>query len=102
MTEDGTIQMLEREGWTRRFVACEPRLSEAAEIYEQVGFEVHLEPLPWKSAMNVGPGRVERGECRTCFEGFEDQYRIVFTRPKRKALDAEAVSPSVKQRGNSS
>ena len=33
-------------GWTRRFIACEPRLSESVELYESLGFEVLLEPLP--------------------------------------------------------
>ena len=37
---------LEAEGWTRQFVAGEPRLSEASEMYRELGFEVLLEPLP--------------------------------------------------------
>ena len=40
------IEELEAEGWTRRFVASEPRLSESVAIYEEAGFDVHLEPLP--------------------------------------------------------
>jgi hypothetical protein len=52
-------------------------------MYQKVGFDVHLEPLPPRSeSRNSGPGK-EGGECRACFVGFEDQYRIIFTRPKR-------------------
>jgi hypothetical protein len=76
------IERLEREGWTKQFVAGEPRLSEAVEIYKDLGFEVHLEPLPKQSECEtcVGPEE-EQGECRICFDGFEDQYKIIFTRP---------------------
>jgi len=35
-------------GWERRFIACEPRLSEMVEMYKEIGFEVILEPLPSK------------------------------------------------------
>jgi hypothetical protein len=69
------IEILERDGWARRFVASEPRLSEAVEVYKQAGFDVHLEPLP--PARDIGDD-----ECRKCFEGFEHQCKIIFTRPK--------------------
>ena len=71
------IGILERDGWTRQFVASEPRLSEAVEIYKQAGFDVHLEPLP--PARDIGDD-----ECRKCFEGYEHQCKIIFTRPKIK------------------
>ena len=35
---------LERQGWMRQFVADEPRLSEAVELYKSLGYEVRLEP----------------------------------------------------------
>lgn len=63
---------LEAQGWTRRFVACEPRLSEAVQLYRDLGYEVHLEPLPDSG---------EDGECRTCLEVNIDRYRIIYTRP---------------------
>jgi hypothetical protein len=87
MTSEGQSrrERLEREGWTKQFIAGEPRLSEAVEIYEDLGFEVHLEPLPQERDREtcVGP---EEGpsECRICFEGVEDQYKIIFTRPRKK------------------
>jgi hypothetical protein len=79
---------LEDEGWTRRFVASEPRLSEAVEAYNQAGFEVCLQPLPTKEhECETCPGEEKShqngGECRVCFEGFENQYKIIYTRPYR-------------------
>jgi hypothetical protein len=64
-------------GWVRRFVACEPRLSESVELYQSLGFEVHLEPLP----DNPGPDACGE-ECRICFESDKDRYRIIYTRKK--------------------
>ena len=68
------------EGWTRRFVANEPRLSEALELYRSMGHEVHVEPLP---RVDRDSTDTESEECRACFDGFEDQYKIIYTRPKR-------------------
>lgn len=80
------LEELERQGWVRQFVANEPRLSEAVALYEELGFEVHLEPLPkglecGTCAGTDGPG--EQGACRVCFEGFEEPYRILYTRPRK-------------------
>lgn len=68
---------LKKEGWEKRFVAAEPRLSEMAELYRETGFEVHLEPLA-----AVEEGGEECQECRICFEGAEERYQVIFTRPK--------------------
>ena len=68
------------EGWTRRFVANEPRLSEMVELYQSMGYEVHLVPLP---LVDCDSADEESGECRACFKGFEDQYKIIYTRAKR-------------------
>jgi hypothetical protein len=76
------IRLLEKEGWTMRFAAGEPRLSEAAEMYRDSGFEVLLEPMPKGTPRcDDCAGEETGGECRVCFNGFEDQYRIIFTRP---------------------
>ena len=69
-----------KEGWTRRLVANEPRLSEAVELYRSMGYEVHLEPLP---RVDCDSADEESEECRTCFKGFEEQYKIIYTRPER-------------------
>ena len=81
--ERSRIEILESRGWRRQFMAGEPRLSEAVELYKLAGFEVHLEPLPKKPECRSCPGLKEKNECRICFEGFEDQYRIIFTRKKK-------------------
>ncbi len=81
--------MLEGEGWTRRFVACEPRLSEAVEMYKQAGFEVHLEPLPKEPECETCAGEEEKDECRICFEGFEEMYKIIFTKPREGGAESE-------------
>ncbi|MFQ5856125.1 MAG: hypothetical protein ACE5LU_10820 [Anaerolineae bacterium] len=59
-----------REGWTRRFVAAPVRLKEAVELYEAIGYEVHLEPL--------GPEELqaECGDCRLAVALF----RVIYTR----------------------
>jgi len=80
------IKDLEEEGWVRQFVASEPRLSEAVALYTELGFEVHLEPLPKGQECSTcagTEGHEVKGECRVCFEGFEDQYRIIFTRRRQ-------------------
>lgn len=69
-----------KEGWTRRFVTNEPRLSEASELYRSMGYEVHLEQL---SLVDSESPNQESGECKTCFQGFEDQYKIIYTRPQK-------------------
>jgi hypothetical protein len=75
-----TEQALERhrklieEGWTRRFTADEPRLSEMKEFYESLGLEVL-----------VTSGTPEEGqECAECFDilEFEERYRTIYTRDK--------------------
>ena len=77
------IEELEKEGWVKQFVASEPRLSEAVELYKDLGFEVHLEPLPTGQECHAcaGPEEKDQGECRVCFDGFEHLYKIIFTRP---------------------
>ena len=75
---------LKKEGWTRQFVASEPRLSEAVAMYKESGFEVHLEPLPSGGESEILPLIDSRDGCARCFEGFEDQYKIIFTRPIAK------------------
>ena len=69
-----------KEGWTRRFVSNEPRLSEAVELYRSMGYEVLLEPLP---RVDCDSADEESQECRACFKGFEDQYKIIYTRPTK-------------------
>jgi len=68
------------DGWERRFIACEPRLSEMVATFKEIGFEVLLEPLPSKDEMDQA-GCEESG-CTACFDVDPERYRIIFTRQK--------------------
>jgi hypothetical protein len=74
------VAALEQEGWIRRFEACEPRLSEAVNIYTEAGFEVCLEPLLKASKHIDSQQNREQNVCRACFKGNEDQYKTIFTK----------------------
>ena len=74
MAEKKTMEEeLLAQGWTRQFNTDEPRLSEAVEMYEEMGLEVHLEPVV------IDP---DSEECQMCFEQDCDRYKIIWTRPK--------------------
>lgn len=66
---------LAAQGWTRRGVMNEPRLSEVVEVYQSLGFAVRLEP--------IDPGNCHEPGCDACWqgEGVADQFRVVYTRP---------------------
>lgn len=71
----------ENRGWTRRFIACEPRLGEAVRLYRESGFDILLLELSAeKSASNCTKSN-SRENCRECYKGVEDRYRIIYTRP---------------------
>jgi hypothetical protein len=67
-----------KQGWQRRFIATEPRLSEMKAMYEETGFEVHLEPLASGEEPNEAHEACQG--CSICFEGFEDSYQVIYTR----------------------
>ena len=74
-------ELLEKEGWEMRFIACEPRLSEVVEAYKEAGFQVHLEPLPKVPECLTCKGEEENNDaCRICFEGVEEMHRTIYTR----------------------
>ena len=66
---------LKKEGWQKQFTSEEPRLSEAKELYESLGLEVHLEPA---TPEEIGP------ECSICFEDMPDRYKTIYTRQKKE------------------
>ncbi len=73
-------------GWERRFIACEPRLSEMIEMYQEIGLEVHLEPLSTKAEMEKEDTNTCCDEdCTICFDVDREHYRIIFTRPAENA-----------------
>jgi hypothetical protein len=83
------IKRLEQKGWVKQFIANEPRLSEAVEVYKEAGFDVHLEPLAKGQECETCTDPEEPQECRVCFEGFEDQFKIIFTRPVKDAKSSD-------------
>ena len=65
-------QALNKEGWTRRSTHEEPRLSEMAEMYREIGLEVLLEPFN----PDEEPG------CTDCMRLSAEKYKTIYTRPK--------------------
>ncbi len=80
------FEILKHEGWTRQFIANEARLIEAVELYKQSGFDVRLESGSAADEIDRCP-QGEAGECLVCFEGNEDQYKIIYTRQKDEVAD---------------
>ena len=63
---------LKKEGWEKRFTTDEPRLSEMAEQYKELWFEVLLQPFDPSS-----------DECTVCINSSPDRYRTIYTRRKK-------------------
>ena len=62
------------EGWTRRFVGGPPRLQEMIQMYQELGFEVWLEPQATEEFED---------ECADCTLALM-LFRVIYTRPLRK------------------
>lgn len=69
MIEPTRQAQLEAKGWTYRFVADDPRLSEAVETYESLGMEVLLDPV-----------RADSEECTACLENCTSHCMAIYTR----------------------
>ncbi len=65
---------LTSQGWTKRFTADEPRLSEAVEEYQGLGFEVLVEPMD---------PREMTGKCTSCLLASSDRYKTIYIRRKK-------------------
>lgn len=63
---------LKKEGWKKRFTIDEPRLTEMAEQYKELEFEVLLEPVNPSSE-----------ECTTCITVSPNRYKTIYTRKKK-------------------
>ena len=63
-------EKLAKQGWERRTVLSEPRLSEVIDEYKELGFDVHLEPAT--------SGDPDTG-CDACFNP-DERVMIVYTR----------------------
>jgi hypothetical protein len=64
---------LAAEGWIKQFTTDEPRLSEAVEEYQELGFEVLLEPIDPREMTE---------ECTTCLMGACERHKTIYTRRK--------------------
>lgn len=64
---------LRKQGWEKRFTIGEPRLSEMAEQYRELGFEVLFEPVDTSSE-----------ECTTCLKepALSQLYKTIYTRKR--------------------
>ena len=63
-------EKLIKEGWQKHATYDEPRLSEMAQMYAEIGYEVHLEPF---NAENE-PG------CSDCMQVRPDLFKTIYTR----------------------
>lgn len=64
---------LRRKGWIRQFTTEEPRLSEAVELYQSLGYEVHLEPANLNEKSEI---------CKACIQANCDRYKTIYIRRK--------------------
>lgn len=65
-------EKLARQGWQRQATYDEPRLSEMADMYKEIGLEVHLEPLHAD----------EEPDCTGCMAAKPELYKTIYTRKK--------------------
>jgi hypothetical protein len=65
-------EKLIKEGWQKQTTYDDPRLSEMAEMYQEIGLEIHLEPF---NAEN------ESG-CTGCMQLMPDLFKTIYTRRK--------------------
>ena len=63
---------LAHQGWQRQATYDEPRLSEMANMYKEIGLEVHLEPFH----IAEEPG------CTACMAVTPELYQTIYTRKK--------------------
>ena len=63
-------QDLLRQGWEKQTTYDEPRLSEMAEMYAELGFEVHLEPFD----------PADQPDCAECMRRHPERYKTIYVR----------------------
>ena len=61
---------LKAEGWIQQFTASGPRLEEAIENYQMLGFEVKTVPVR----------ELGQNGCTVCFDDENDATMMIFTR----------------------
>ncbi len=58
------------QGWQTRSILDEPRLSEMIRVYEEIGYEVHLEPFFAN----------QNADCSECMKSPLIQCKTIYTR----------------------
>ena len=67
-----------KEGWERRSILDEPRLSEVVQLYKDLGLEVKV--------VDLTPEMVAEG-CDTCLVGGLERYKVVYIKGKPTETD---------------
>ncbi len=63
---------LTSQGWEKQTTHDEPRLSDVVEMYEEMDFEVHLEPF----------NPEEEHGCIACMKAMPEKYKTIYTKKK--------------------
>ena len=69
------MQEMEEQGWIRQFIIESERAGEFAEVYEELGEEVRVEP--------VTPDLLQTEECTTCLMAECERFVVIYTRTKK-------------------
>lgn len=77
---------LPAQGWIRRGILSEPRLSEMKALYESLDFEVLLKDLDEVKL---------ESECSVCFSEDPDRFKVLYTRPKEGSARDEDDWPGL-------
>jgi hypothetical protein len=72
-TRPQTEEEARGQGYTRNFVADEPRLSEMVETYEELGFDVVVVPISID----------DDAECTECMKQHPERFQVIYTKPGR-------------------
>lgn len=75
-----SLKQLKKEGWLRQFVADEAQAKDAVEIYDLLGYEVHLQSP--KHAHSKKKGLPSSAE-------FQSHCKIVYIRFRKSSDDEE-------------
>jgi hypothetical protein len=68
-------EQLKADGWVKQFTCGEPRLTEAKELFESMGKEVHQEHMT-KEDQPLG------ADCDACFIACDNEMKTIWTRHK--------------------
>ncbi len=67
-----TDEQLRAQGWSRMATYDDPRLTEMVQMYEELGFEVRLEPFCGESGQ----------ECSECLRSEPERFKTIYTRKR--------------------